>query len=45
MERTAGTPLSALRRGVPVASVNWLWTHLPMRLRYNRFARAGYSRG
>ncbi|BBU24408.1 oxygenase MpaB family protein [Mycobacterium xenopi] len=25
--------------------VNWLWDHLPMRLRYNRFARAGYSRG
>ena len=25
--------------------VNWLWDHLPMRLRYNRFARAGYARG
>jgi uncharacterized protein (DUF2236 family) len=25
--------------------VNWLWDHLPMRLRYNRFARAGFSRG
>ncbi|BBY07010.1 oxygenase MpaB family protein [Mycobacterium noviomagense] len=25
--------------------VNWLWEHLPMRLRYNRFARAGYARG
>ncbi|ORV98007.1 oxygenase MpaB family protein [Mycobacterium kyorinense] len=24
--------------------VNWLWDHLPMRLRYNRFARAGYAR-
>jgi uncharacterized protein (DUF2236 family) len=25
--------------------VTWLWDHLPMRLRYNRFARAGYARG
>jgi uncharacterized protein (DUF2236 family) len=25
--------------------VNWLWDHLPMRLRYNRFAGAGYARG
>ncbi|WP_375489312.1 oxygenase MpaB family protein [uncultured Mycobacterium sp.] len=25
--------------------VNVLWDHLPMRLRYNRFARAGYARG
>ncbi|EKF25105.1 hypothetical protein C731_0848 [Mycolicibacterium hassiacum DSM 44199] len=25
--------------------VNWLWDHLPMRLRYNKFARAGYARG
>lgn len=24
--------------------VNWLWDHLPMRLRYNKFARAGYGR-
>ncbi len=24
--------------------VNWLWEHLPMRLRYNRFAQAGYAR-
>jgi uncharacterized protein (DUF2236 family) len=24
--------------------VNWLWDHLPMRLRYNGFARAGYAR-
>jgi uncharacterized protein (DUF2236 family) len=24
--------------------VNWLWDHLPMRLRYNRFALAGYVR-
>ena len=24
--------------------VNWLWKRLPMRLRYNRFARAGYAR-
>lgn len=23
--------------------VNWLWDHLPVRLRYNRFARAGYG--
>ncbi|MGC2654277.1 MAG: oxygenase MpaB family protein [Mycobacterium sp.] len=25
--------------------VNWLWKRLPMWLRYNRFARAGYARG
>ena len=25
--------------------LNWLWDHLPMRLRYNGFARAGYARG
>ena len=24
--------------------VNWVWDRLPMRLRYNRFARAGYAR-
>jgi uncharacterized protein (DUF2236 family) len=24
--------------------VNWLWDHLPMRLRYNKFARVGYGR-
>jgi uncharacterized protein (DUF2236 family) len=24
--------------------VNWLWDHLPMRLRYNGFACAGYAR-
>jgi uncharacterized protein (DUF2236 family) len=24
--------------------VNWLWEHLPMRLRYNKFAQAGYGR-
>ena len=24
--------------------VNWLWDHLPMRLRYNGYARAGYAR-
>ena len=23
--------------------VNWLWDHLPMRLRYNKFAQAGYG--
>ena len=25
--------------------VNWLWDHLPMRVRYNGFARGGYARG
>ncbi|MBV8928689.1 MAG: DUF2236 domain-containing protein [Mycobacteriaceae bacterium] len=25
--------------------VNWLWDHLPTRLRYNTFARVGYARG
>jgi len=25
--------------------VNWIWNRLPMRLRYNRVARAGYARG
>jgi uncharacterized protein (DUF2236 family) len=25
--------------------VNWAWHRLPMRLRYNEFARAGYARG
>ncbi len=24
--------------------VNWLWDHLPMPVRYNKFARAGYGR-
>jgi uncharacterized protein (DUF2236 family) len=24
--------------------VNWVWDRLPMRLRYNKFARAGYAR-
>ena len=24
--------------------VNWVWDHLPMRLRYNEFARSGYAR-
>ena len=23
--------------------VNWLWDHLPMQLRYNKFAHAGYG--
>ena len=32
---------AALWRSRPV---NWLWDHLPMRLRYNRFAQAGYAR-
>jgi hypothetical protein len=36
-------------QGVPAAlwrsrPVNWLWDHLPMRLRYNKFAQAGYAR-
>lgn len=34
--------LAAVCRSQPV---NWLWDHLPMRLRYNAFARAGYARG
>ncbi|MGZ5362930.1 MAG: oxygenase MpaB family protein [Mycobacterium sp.] len=25
--------------------VNWVWDHLPMRLRYNAFAQTGYARG
>ena len=25
-------------------AVNWLWDHLPMRLRYNTFAQTGYAR-
>lgn len=25
--------------------VNWVWDHLPMKVRYNEFARAGYARG
>lgn len=33
---------AAICRSQPV---NWLWDHLPMRLRYNRFARAGYGHG
>ena len=32
---------AALCRSQPV---NWLWNRLPMRLRYNRHARAGYAR-
>src|ERR1700735_1804852 len=32
---------AALWRSRPV---NWLWDHLPMRLRYNGFACAGYAR-
>jgi uncharacterized protein (DUF2236 family) len=31
----------ALWRSRPV---NWVWDHLPMRLRYNKFARSGYAR-
>jgi uncharacterized protein (DUF2236 family) len=31
---------AALWRSRPV---NWLWDHLPMRLRYNGYARAGYA--
>lgn len=33
---------AALCRSRPV---NWVWDHLPMRLRYNKFAYAGYTRG
>ena len=33
---------AALWRSRPV---NWLWDHLPMRLRFNKFAQAGYARG
>ena len=25
-------------------AVNWLWDHLPMSLRYNKFAQSGYAR-
>jgi len=25
--------------------INWVWDHLPMRLRYNKFGYAGYTRG
>jgi uncharacterized protein (DUF2236 family) len=32
---------AALCRSRPV---NWLWDHLPMRVRYNKYARAGYAR-
>lgn len=32
---------AALCRSRPV---NWLWDHLPMRLRYNGYARGGYAR-
>lgn len=33
---------AALWRSRPI---NWLWDQLPMRLRYNTFAQAGYARG
>jgi uncharacterized protein (DUF2236 family) len=33
---------AALWRSRPV---NWIWDHLPMRLRYNKFAQSGYARG
>ena len=33
---------AALWRSRPV---NWVWDHLPMRLRYNTFAQTGYARG
>jgi uncharacterized protein (DUF2236 family) len=33
---------AALWRSRPV---NWLWDHLPMGLRYNKFAQSGYARG
>ena len=32
---------ATLRRSLPV---NWLWDRLPMRLRYNGYARKGYAR-
>ena len=32
---------AALSRSRPV---NWFWDHLPMRLRYNEYAREGYAR-
>jgi uncharacterized protein (DUF2236 family) len=32
---------AALWRARPV---NWVWDHLPMRLRYNKFAQSGYAR-
>lgn len=34
--------LAAICRSRPV---NWVWDHLPMRVRYNKFARAGFARG
>ncbi|MCV7316052.1 DUF2236 domain-containing protein [Mycolicibacillus parakoreensis] len=34
--------LAAVCRSRPV---NWVWDHLPMRVRYNKFARAGFARG
>jgi uncharacterized protein (DUF2236 family) len=33
---------AALWRSRPV---NWLWDHLPMSMRYNKFAQTGYARG
>ena len=33
---------AALWRSRPV---NWLWDHLPMTLRYNKFAQSGYASG
>jgi uncharacterized protein (DUF2236 family) len=33
---------AALWRSRPV---NWVWDHLPMRLRYNGYALKGYARG
>jgi uncharacterized protein (DUF2236 family) len=32
---------AALWRSRPL---NWLWDHLPMSLRYNKFAQSGYAR-
>jgi uncharacterized protein (DUF2236 family) len=33
---------AAFCRSLPV---NWIWDHLPMSMRYNKFAQSGYARG
>jgi uncharacterized protein (DUF2236 family) len=33
---------AAICRSSPV---NWIWDHLPMSMRYNKFAQSGYARG
>jgi uncharacterized protein (DUF2236 family) len=40
-QETGYQMFAALWRSKPV---NWAWDRLPMRLRYNGFARAGYAR-